>query len=78
VATALGTFDLFIRHLGMQVVTVLRRKGQSTKVSRFCHYSPVKMSEIRGNQVRSKTVQVLGWKEDLLWIVDLAKTAESV
>ena len=28
--------------------------------------------------MRSRTAQVLGWKEDLLWIVGLARTAETV
>lgn len=34
------------------VVTVVSTTGPRAPVSLFCHYSPVKLSEVRGNQVR--------------------------
>lgn len=42
---------------GLRRATVTRytRALQNTEVSLFCHYRPVKISEIEGNQVRSKT-----------------------
>jgi hypothetical protein len=41
----------------LRVTTVTRyaRPLQNAQVSLFCHYRPVKNSEIEGNQVRSKT-----------------------
>ena len=60
------------------IVTVVTNDELPSKLSLFCHHRPVKLSEVRGNQVRSKTSQVLGWKEDLFWIVELARTAETV
>ena len=70
--------ELHVQQDGLDIVTVVSTKRPAAQVPLFCHYRPVKLSEIRGNQVRSKTAQVLGWQEDLLWIVDLAETAESV
>lgn len=48
------------------MVTVVSMIGPRVQVSLFCHYGPVKQGEIGGKQVRSKTVQVPGWQEDLL------------
>jgi hypothetical protein len=36
------------------------------------------MSEIKGTQVKSKTVQVIGWKEDLFNFLALAEALRSV
>jgi hypothetical protein len=72
------TFSLVIRSLGVEVVTVHTCQRQSAKVSLFCHYSPVKMSEIKGTQVKSKTVQVIGWQEDLFNFLALAEGLRSV
>jgi len=66
-----------LRGLKGSIVTVVARRRKTRQLSLFCHYCPSKTGEIQRNQVRSKTVQVLGWKEDLLWIVVLARTAES-
>jgi hypothetical protein len=60
------------------IVTVGPENGQSVKVSQFCHQSPVKLREIRGNQVMLKTVQVIGWQEDSLYFLALADAAKSV
>ena len=60
------------------MVTGGPKNGQPPKLSLFCHHSPVKLREIRGNQVISKTVQVVGWQEDVLYLLAPAEGAESV
>src|SRR5579863_7414974 len=47
---------LLVSGLRRTTVTRSARPLQNAQVSLFCHYRPVKTSEIEGNQVRSKTV----------------------
>src|ERR1700728_2064880 len=46
---------LFVSGLRRTTVTRSAQQLQNAQVSLFCHYRPVKISEIEGNQVRSKT-----------------------
>src|ERR1700679_4350049 len=46
---------LVVSGLRITTVTPSGRRLQNAQVSLFCHYRPVKTSEIEGNQVRSKT-----------------------
>ena len=62
-----------IRSLGVVTVTVDPENGLSTELSQFCHHSLVKLREIGGTQVGSKTVQMIGWQEDLLNFLALAE-----
>src|SRR5579863_9756902 len=45
----------FISGLRTATVTRYARPLQNAQMSLFCHYEPVKNSEIEGNQVRLKT-----------------------
>lgn len=60
------------------IVTVGPKKQEPAKLALLCHYSLVKLGEIEGNQVRSKTVQVIGQQEDLLYFLALVEATESV
>jgi hypothetical protein len=60
------------------IVTVGSKNRQPNQLSLFCHHSPVKQREIRGNQMKSRTVQVVGWQEDLFKFLALAKALSSV
>src|ERR1700679_1653107 len=46
---------LVVSGLRITTVTPSGRRLQNAQVSLFCHYRPVKTSEIEGNQVRLKT-----------------------
>ena len=54
-------------------MTVDPKRGLSTELSLFCHHSLVKLREIGGTQVGPKTVQVIGWQEDLSNFLALAE-----
>ena len=40
--------------------------GKPSQLPLFYHHNPVILREIRGNQMKSRTVQVIGWQEDMI------------
>jgi hypothetical protein len=60
------------------IVTVGPKNRSPGQLPLFCHHSPVKLREIRGNQMNSRTAQVIGWQEDLFKFLALAEALRSV
>ena len=59
-------------------MTVTPKNRQPAQLPLFCHHSRGKPREIRGNQMKSKKVQVVGWQEDLFKFLALAEALSSV